>query len=214
MAHPLPSRLIDACRRWPLATGVAAAGIKGAMADLTGQLASGKEGGYAPQRTAAFALWNALYCGFGVYGMYSVILPRVWPTIRPCGAPAYRNILKAVCFDNLIATPLVCLPTYYLCHRLVDAAATKEYHQPLEMVKQAMNTYKAEAYDTLKLSLTMWVPIHALTFSIVPVPLRTHWVAACSFVTLTFMSLLQGSLERTRRAYRDGGGQVLQASAP
>ena len=38
----------------------------------------------------------------------------------------------------------------------------------------------------------------AFTFSLVPVPLRTHFSAAMSFVTLTAMSALQCSLESRR----------------
>ena len=61
-----------------------------------------------------------------------------------------------------------------------------------------LRRYAAEARETLQLSWSLWIPIHTVTFSLVPVPLRTHFSAAMSFVTLTAMSALQCSLESRR----------------
>ena len=229
---PLVQHMLSACRRRPLLTGVGAAGMKGALADLTGQLLL-QDGEYRPTRTLAFAMWNATYCGLGVYGLYSVLLPRYWPIVTMSGgkniplshrprrcsyfllrplivlsaphALASRHICYSVAFDNFIATPVLCLPTYYLCHTFIEASAA-DRQRPTQLASAAIRTYAAEAGETLRLSWCLWVPIHCATFSVIPVPLRTHWVAACSFVTLSFMSLLQNSLEK-RRAPRSAAGE-------
>ncbi len=192
-------RALRLCREHALLTGVACAGTKGALADVVSQLTL-QENDYKPLRTAAFTLWNALYCGLAVYGLYSVLLPRIWPVTLKSGEwhpLARRHTLFAVAFDNLVSTPFLCLPSYYLCHRALEAD-WDERRQPLALVYNAMRTYASEAKETLTLSWCFWIPIHAATFSVVPVPLRTHWVAACSFVTLSFMSVLQNSLEARR----------------
>jgi hypothetical protein len=193
--------LLSIAHRQPLITGVLAAGTKGALADLVAQRAL-QDTPYKPSRTAAFAVWNATYCGLGVYGMYSRILPRVWPIRMASGERhplASRHIMYSVGFDNFLATPFLCLPTYYLCHCTIEAASD-ERRRPLELVSKSLRMCASEARETLALSWAFWIPIHALTFTAVPVPLRTHWVAVCSFATLTCMSLLQGSLEERRPA--------------
>ena len=61
MAPAILPAIVDICRRYPLRTGVLCAGAKGAAADaLSQQLQRGE---YKPERTVAFALWNAMYCG-------------------------------------------------------------------------------------------------------------------------------------------------------
>ena len=176
-------RAISACRRQPLATGVLAAGSKGALADVTSSVLL-QDGEIRPARTAAFALWNASYCGLAVYGMYSVWLPRLGV-----------GVATSVIFDNFLATPFLCLPSYYVWLGAVEAwtGEAREFS-----AAKSLRRYADEAKETLSLSWALWIPIHCLTFSVVPVPLRTHFVAACSFCTLTCMSFLQASLERRR----------------
>ena len=200
---PLGRIVLSAAYRQPLLTGVLAAGIKGALADITSQHAlQGTE--YKPSRTVAFALWNATYCGFGVYGLYSKLLPRMWPIHTPSGMRhplAARHTFYSVSFDNFFATPFLCMPTYYACHCFVEGS-WEERKRPIRLLSQAIYMCAAEARETLALSWSLWIPIHVATFTLIPVPLRTHWVAACSFVTLTCMSFLQSSLEE-RRASAD-----------
>ena len=194
-------KLLHLCQQQPLATGIVCAGTKGALADVLSQL-SKRDAEYNPTRTYAFAAWNALYCGLAVYGLYSVLLPRVWPTVLLSGArhpKASWHVAYSVAFDNAIATPLICLPTYYVAHTVVDSNWA-ERRRPLELASRAMRIYVEEARDVISLSWMLWVPIQTVTFSVVPVSLRTHFVAAASFATLTIMSRLQGKLEERRRS--------------
>ena len=176
---------------------MATAGTKGALADLSSSFLL-QDGDVRPARTAAFALWNATYCGLAVYGMYSVWLPRVLPLVTASGARhprATAHTALSVGFDNFIATPFLCLPTYYLWLGAVEAWTGEGR---AFSASASLRRYADEAYETLQLSLALWVPIHTLTFSVVPVPLRTHFVACCSVCTLACMSMLQASLERRR----------------
>ena len=101
-------RLLSLFQRHPLATGVLCAGCKGALADVSGQ-AMRTNAEYDPKQTLAFALWNTLYCGFGVYLLYSWLFPRYWPLVLSTGAKHPQALLRTagmVAFDNLLATPL------------------------------------------------------------------------------------------------------------
>lgn len=206
-----PSAMLRFCRQQPFITGVACAGMKGAFADVTSQLVM-QDNEYRPLRTVAFTLWNMAYCGVVVFGLYSVLVPRVWP-VRTLGGAwhprAARHTAYAVAFDNLIATPFLCLPTYYLVHGVLEAS-WEERRRPLALAARALRVYASEARETLLLSWCFWVPIHTATFAVVPTKLRTHFVAACSFVTLSFMSSLQDALEDRRR--RPDAQRALAAS--
>ena len=181
---------------YPLRTGVLCAGGKGALADFTSQMCF-QDGDYRLARTFAFGLWNAAYCGVAVHMMYSVLAPRWLPTTR--GHPKMlRNVLLLVGLDNFFATPLLCLPTYYTCHAALDATAEERRH-PAQLVRTALSTYASEMDQTLKLSWSLWIPIHFVTFTAVPSSLRVHFSAVCSFGTLIVMSMLQGKLELLRR---------------
>ena len=200
-------RLLGFLERRPFATGVLCAGCKGALADLSGQAMMTHA--YNPKQTLAFALWNTFYCGFGVYILYSVLFPRYWPLVLSNGAKHPHALLRTagmVAFDNLIATPFLCLPTYYLCAFGIEQGR-EGLRRPRALAQAALSRYRSEARETIGLSLALWIPIHSITFSTIPVPLRVHWTAAMSFLTLTCMSLLQQTLA-TRR-----GGRVAACDA-
>ena len=187
-------KALHACRSYPFITGVLCAASKGAAADGISQRFL-QDGEYQPVRTAAFAAWNGIYCGAVVYAMYSVLAPRWLPTTL--GHPQMlRNALLLVGIDNFLATPLFCLPTYYICHAAVDASS--DGRQPAAIVRTGLSNYIAELRPTLALSWSFWIPIHLATFTVVPSALRVHFTAACSFGTLMFMSALQGQLEMVR----------------
>lgn len=186
-------------RQRTLVTGVVAAGAKGILADAFSQNAF-QHGEYNAARSAAFGVWNATYCGLACHLLYVRLFPRYLPLVLPSGArhPAARmRTMLMVGFDNFIATPLVCLPTLYLATAALEARAAGA-----SITRRAAELYRSEWRETLKLSCALWVPIHTLTFSIVPVHWRVHFTAAASFVTLTAMSVLQGSLEKGRAPAR------------
>ena len=193
--------VVEVCRKQPMLTGTLVATAKGVLADVSSQAIMQRDEPYNSRRTISFALWNGLYCGIGVFLLYSVLLPRIWPTRLATGAwhpLARRHIAFSVGFDNLFATPCLCLPTYYACNALVQSSRQEIATRPAHILAGAMRTYLSEARETLRLSLGIWIPVHLLTFTVVPVELRTHWVATCSFLSLSFMSLLQASLEKRR----------------
>ena len=195
----IAAAIIRTCQNNPLLTGVICAGTKGAAADALSQRWL-QQGEYKPERTVAFAGWNALYCGFVVYGLYSLLAPKYLPTQLVSGKyhpHAMRNTIFLCAFDNLIATPLLCLPLYYGVHALVEASRD-ERTRPLAVMSSGLQRYRDEAKSVVGLSLSFWVPIHLVTFSVVPSALRVHFTAACSFCTLGAMSWLQSGLEEAR----------------
>ena len=204
MATILPSRLMETgtafCHAFPMRTGILSAGMKGALADLSSQAMLQQGEPFQPSRTAAFFLWNAAYCGGFVYWAYSVRAPRMLPVRLSCGLrhpQAARNTALLCGIDNFVATPLLCMPLYYLFKSAIDATAD-ERQRPIALSQGALRQYANESREVLALSWGLWVPIHLVTFSVVPEPLRTHFTAACSFCTLTLMSLLQSRLEARR----------------
>ena len=141
--------VLAACRARPLLTGVLAAGTKGALADVCSQCVFQASEDYKPKRTAAFALWNASYCGLMVYAMYSVWLPRILPIRTLSGGVhphATRHTAISVAFDNFLATPLLCLPTYYFFDAILEDGSCKT---PLASMRTALGRYASEAREML-----------------------------------------------------------------
>ena len=206
--------------RYPFESGAVLAGAKGALADWVSQSVSAAPGDYDAKRTVSFGLWNALYCGGVCYYLYSKLFPQLVPLVLAAGAPKAVTTLGMVLFDNFLATPFVCLPTMYLCMALVESTAAAEPSSSLASTKvlnsrrrrcsvvlsTAAANFRGEWRSTLLLSWALWIPIHCVTFSVVPAPLRVHFTAACSFLTLMAMSRLVGVLERRRGGGGGGGG--------
>ena len=183
-------------RRHTLATGVCTAAVKGAAAEATSQMIVGHP--FEADRTIAFGLWNGAYCGGFAFWLYNVQFPARWPLVLANGLAHPRARLHTALMvgaDNFIFTPFFCLPSYYAFHSLVESA-----HRGLDagFVRRGLERYRDEFVPTVQLSLSLWIPIHTLTFSVVPTHLRVHWSACCSFLTLMCFSALQGKLERAR----------------
>ena len=196
-------------------TGVAFATSKGVLADVVSQTALQRDVEYNVDRTLAFGLWNGLYCGGVTYLIYGRLFPLLMPLTLASGARhplARRFTLAMVAFDNFVATPLLCLPTYYVCMLALESRGASAASSPGAVASRGLERYRSEWKETLGLTWALWIPIHSLTFSVVPVHLRVHWTAACSFATLMCMSVLQGALE-ARRGRAASASEACAASA-
>ena len=135
-----------------------------------------------PARTAV-ALWNASYCGLAVWA---------------CARSGCRDRRRRRRERHLRQFCRHALPLPAVVLRLARRRRGVDGRGARVLRRKIARRYADEAKETLALTWALWIPIHCLTFSVVPVPLRTHFVAACSFCTLTCMSFLQASLERRR----------------
>ena len=186
----------------PFISGALLAGTKGALADWVSQRSSPRR--YDGRRTISFFIWNTMYCGVFCYIMYSKAFPWLQPILLARGVPAFVAALSMVLFDNFVATPFVCLPSMYLCIALVDSTSPlpSQKSAARRVLSKAVENYSNEWRSTLLLSWSLWIPIHCVTFSVVPAPLRVHFTACCSFLTLMAMSRLVGVLETRRNSIK------------
>eukprot|EP00929_Paragymnodinium_shiwhaense_P000415 TRINITY_DN100666_c0_g1_i1.p1 TRINITY_DN100666_c0_g1~~TRINITY_DN100666_c0_g1_i1.p1 ORF type:complete len:265 (-),score=30.47 TRINITY_DN100666_c0_g1_i1:679-1473(-) len=199
---PWASRMSSFVNRYALSTGMFVAGVKGAGADATSQIALHKQETYDFDRTATFGIWSGCYCGGLLYILYSRVFPWVLPLTTAAGqAHPHRlaHVIAMICIDNFISTPFFFMPSYYVVREglrnLHDEAAWQE---PVKMASHALQTYRNEFWSCMLLSWGMWIPIHCATFSVVPTLMRVHFTSVCSFFTLAMTSSLQTVLEKKR----------------
>ena len=192
-------------KRYTLQTAIVCAGVKGAMADAASQKLLQADSPYDPHRTIAFGLWSGGYCGVVLHALYNRLFPRVFPLMLRPGVPhphRHRHIACMVGFDNFVSSPWFFIPSYYIVR---EALRTMEYgvdaaaRVPHRIVRVALETYRHEFWSCMGLTWSMWVPIHFVTFGMVPVHLRVHFTAVASFFTLMATSAQQGHLEKQRR---------------
>ena len=104
-------------------------------------------------------------------------------------------------WQNMMATPsraIVRPPEVDEKSSQAPIAGSDALCDPGRVVRDALRTYGNEFWSCMSLTWSLWIPIHCVTFSIVPQHLRVHFSAVCSFFTLAAMSVLQGRLEKRR----------------
>ena len=102
-----------------------------------------------------------------------------------------------VAIDNFVSSPWFFIPSYYIVREALRVGSDA-LCDPGRVVRDALRTYGNEFWSCMSLTWSLWIPIHCVTFSIVPQHLRVHFSAVCSFFTLAAMSVLQGRLEKRR----------------
>ena len=130
--------------------------------------------GYSWQRSLAFLLYGGLYQGCTQYYLFNDRYP-LW--FGEGDDPA--TVAVKVVFDQLVLTPLLCLPVLYL----VKAAVLR---RPL---REGLRRYVEDARRDLLLKYwALWTPVQCLTFGVVPPQWRVPFIALVSFFWLLVLS--------------------------
>ena len=175
----LLARASEAVRERPLLSAMASMTAKAVIADVTVQKVIEQRETIDRRRTATFAAFGCLWMGGAQYYIYS----RWMEAIVVPGSAAATAAAK-VSFDQLVYVPGLFLPVFFVINSVLN-------REP-DVLQAAQEQYQREIWLTLK---TTWGPSFAMQFVgfyCVPPHLRIPYVAMCSFVTTSLLSILQG----------------------
>lgn len=183
---PVLARISNAVREWPLTVAMASMAAKAAVVDVAVQCFVERREVVDRRRTATFAIFGCLWMGGAQYFIYSRWMEAI---VIPSSAAA--TAAAKVCFDQLVYVPALFLPVFFV----VNQTMRGDPH-PLQAARAQ---YERELWLTLK---TTWPPSFAMQyvgFRFVPPHLRIPYVAACSLVSTTLLSVLRGYFSRGPR---------------
>lgn len=168
-------------------------------------------------KTAAFVLWSGFYCGSVLKILYNDLFPRFFPVMQKALVdgktvmtrhPLYkRHVVCMVLVDNFVSTPFFFNPSYFAIKSVLegkpsDTGAGVESPFSLASVsfclERAYRRYREEWFAANRVTWGFWIPIHFVTFSVIPPYWRTPFVAWCSAFTLCAQSINQTWLEEER----------------
>ena len=173
----------------PLRTTFAAATARGIIGDLSAQRMEQGSGASTVDRQRLF-----LYTAFTnlialVYDrpIYVHLFPRYFPTLVD-GRRCWSNIIKATLVDNLITSPFLYFPLFYLFKDCVIRGS----HAPLGALRHCADELPSQMVSCL----AFWLPTTSLSQGFVPVHLRIAFlsVAACGWVSV--LSITTNALDR------------------
>jgi protein Mpv17 len=164
----------SASRASPLAVAFATCYAKGSASDVIAQLQLEKREKIDWRRNVAFATFSGAYAGVAQHYIYNVGFSRVFGAGTDLATAA-----RKVAADSLIHVPFFCLPIYYPFETVMLGQGS---------VADGWRRYRADAYDVLTTYWTIWPPVHALNFTLMPTEMRISVVACMSFVWLIYLS--------------------------
>lgn len=223
MASPILHRIDCFHARNPMLCAIWWAGIKGCAASCLADVLKAKiDQTRQEERTSqkiltrrpnidynkalAFGLWSGFYCGGILKKLYTDLFPRAFPLVdvkTGLRHPLFRrHVLAMVIVDNFISTPFFFNPSYYGIKSVLEGLSSPELEtvrNPAYVLRRAADRYKSEWLAVNKVTWGFWIPLHLLTFSVVPPHWRVPFTAWCSLFTLAGQSVNQTVLEEHRR---------------
>lgn len=215
-------RFLSACQARPLLLAVSVSCVKASAADLivqtqmegrkirlgdsTGNISAGGSKTTSPgvdwRRNFVFAAFGALYLGGVQFGIYTRIMPRLFPERAVKAAavkksffksPRTLSVAKQVGFDQFLHVPLLFFPCFYVLKESVESGRLPWVEGT---ALRGIKRYSVNAFVDMKDQLSVFLPGAIINFSIMPLWLRTPWVAAVSFVYTMILSARNGTRER------------------
>lgn len=177
-ARRFASRYAAVYERQPYGTSFITCLVKGSIADAIVQahIEECNVLGFSEWRNFAFATWSGTN-GSLQHFAFNVLLPRAFgrgATIRVAAEKAVTT--------TLVVTPLVSMPWYYACKPVIEGYG----YDPREGLQEYADMFRSFVIQ----SAMVWMPVHLITFSVVPPAFRVGWVAAVSLSWLSFASLM------------------------
>jgi hypothetical protein len=143
------------------------------------------------RRTILFGAFGAFYGGTVCHNLYYRVYPKLFPVVAATASTAskFRSMLAMNLCDNFINTPLIFFPTFYVMKEAIVCRGS---------IADAWQKYQNEMWDGCKSAWAMWLPVHAITFGLVPVHLRIAWSTSMSFLFYIIVSHQQSNFDRKR----------------
>jgi len=168
--------------KYPLATTACAATIRGLFGDLAAQMverkANNEKSDFDWRRLFLYASFTNIVAFLYDRPVYTMALPRYFPTIVR-GVRSWSNVFKATMVDNLIFSPFVYFPMFYI---LKDCIIERTQSSPFG----ALAHCAAELPSQMLACWAFWMPITGITQAFVPVHLRIPFLSfsACGWVAV------------------------------
>ena len=180
---PVFARISSAVREWPLAVAMGCMTAKAVIVDVAVQCLVERREVIDRRRTATFAVFGCLWMGGAQYFIYSRWMEAI---VIPSSAAA--TAAAKVCFDQLVYVPALFLPVFFV----VNCSVRGEAH-PLQAAREQ---YGRELWLTLQTTWPSSFAMQYVGFRFVPPHLRIPYVAACSLVSTSLLSILRGYFSR------------------
>ena len=207
------NHIIAACRSRPLALAVVVATVKNSAADLIVQTQIEGRALSAPhepptqqqqqqqqqqqrtidwRRNAVFAAFGASYLGGVQYVIYTKLMPRFFhtPTAATVGWARVRSVAGQVAFDQFVHVPALFFPCFYVLKESVESESLPWRDGTAQ---RAIDKYAGNVVDDMKDQLSIFLPGALINFGLMPLWLRTPWVAGVSFVYTLVLSAKRGA---------------------
>ena len=186
------NRLDAWARAHPLQTTAAAATLRGAVGDLAAQkleLARSGDGDASLDRRRLVLYTSFTNLVAAVYDrpIYTGLFPRWFPSVVD-GRRAWGNVARAALVDNLVCSPLLYFPLFYVFKDVVVERSRG--------LGGALRHYARELPAQLPVCWSFWIPLTATSQAFVPVHLRIPYIslAACAWVGI--LSTATAKLDR------------------
>mmetsp|Transcript_2749 Transcript_2749/g.3218 ORF Transcript_2749/g.3218 Transcript_2749/m.3218 type:complete len:276 (+) Transcript_2749:306-1133(+) len=158
--------------------------LKAGSADFLAQKYVEKRDEIDMKRLAVFTAFGAIYSGTMNHFLYTKYYP-IWFRGNNVGSAIRMNFT-----DNFINTPFLFFPTLYLLKEKIIGGGS---------VWDAFAKYRAEWYEGCKTAWGIWIPMHVITFGVVPTSLRTPFTTVISFFYYCSVSLQQARFDERRK---------------
>jgi len=185
-------------RRRPFTTSLATATAKTVAADVVTQRFLESRTSLDVRRTGVFTVFGFWYLGGFQYWLYVRQFSRWFPAAAAFGEHAtlaarlkdtagLRDLAGQVFVGNFVHIPLLFFPAFYLTQEVVQSGGLRDASPA-----NAMRRYAENCVDDLVSAWTIWIPGHAIFFS-VPLWARLPTNHAMSFAFVCTLSLMRGS---------------------
>jgi len=183
----------------PVLFGMVCAGLKTVAADLTVQTVVEKKQLHEvdKRRTITFGLFGIGYLGGIQYAVFNKVLPAMWPRAsnfamrsshdKINNAKALRSLVGLVATEQLIHTPFVFLPCFYMTKEVVEGDGN---------VDVALTKWRRNIIPDMCADMVIWVPSNLVNFAFVPQHFRVPFVALTSFAYTMVLSFMRGGQKR------------------
>ena len=180
--------------KYPYLSAFVTVSIKAALADGLAQ-ANEFNPKFNPWRNLAFFLYGGLYQGCAQNWIYNVWFPQMFGN----GADFF-TVLKKVCFDSMVITTIICLPSAYILKAIVFQYGPWEawIRYYTDITENGLFFYY----------WTLWIPVQSCTFSIVPEQFRILFIAVVSFFWVIILSTIsaKGDAQRNNKLKEEEAG--------